>query len=103
MMRLCDSAVLCSLSTASVAMATALSKPKVTSVPPKSLSMVFGMPTTGSWYSACSRAAALSVPSPPMATTASSPWATRLRTTVSGPPGTKKGLTRLVPRMVPPR
>ena len=42
------SAVVCSLSIASVAVLTAVSKPKVTWVPTTSLSMVLGTPTTGS-------------------------------------------------------
>ena len=47
MTRLCDSAVECSLSIASVQTCTAVSNPIVTSVPAMSLSMVFGTPTTG--------------------------------------------------------
>ena len=45
--RLCDSAVVCSRSIASVQIETAVSKPKVTSVAERSLSIVFGTPTTG--------------------------------------------------------
>ena len=45
--RLCDSAVVCSRSMASVAICTAVSKPKVMSVPARSLSIVFGTPITG--------------------------------------------------------
>src|SRR2546427_9064524 len=44
-----------------------------------------------------------SVSSPPIATTAPTLSAFRLRTTISGPPGFLKGFVRLVPRMVPPR
>ena len=40
--RWCDSAVVCRRSIASVAMLTAVSKPKVKSVPDRSLSIVFG-------------------------------------------------------------
>ena len=47
MTRLCDSAVVCSRSIASVQTWTAVSNPIVTSVPAMSLSMVFGTPTTG--------------------------------------------------------
>ena len=65
--RLWLSAVVCRRSMASVATCTAVSKPKVTSVPPRSLSIVFGTPTTGRPCSACSRAAAPSVSSPPIA------------------------------------
>ena len=41
-----DSAVVCSRSMASTAICTAVSKPKVSSVPERSLSMVLGTPTT---------------------------------------------------------
>ena len=44
--RWCDSAVVCSRSIASIAMLTAVSKPKVKSVPDRSLSIVLGTPTT---------------------------------------------------------
>ena len=47
MMRLCASAVVCSRSIASVANATAVSKPKQLVVPTMSLSIVFGTPTIG--------------------------------------------------------
>ena len=40
---------------ASVAIWTAVSKPKVKSVPPTSLSIVFGTPISGSPYSMCRR------------------------------------------------
>src|SRR5439155_20690818 len=46
MMRWCDSAVVWILSTASVAVASAVSNPNVTSVAERSLSMVFGTPTS---------------------------------------------------------
>ena len=69
MTRLCDSAVECSRSMASVAMVTAVSKPKVKSVPLRSLSIVFGTPTMRR-PSLAMRVAAESVPSPPMAMTA---------------------------------
>ena len=65
--RLWLSAVVCSRSIASVAICTAVSKPNVRSVPPRSLSIVFGTPSTGSPCSPCSRAAAPSVSSPPIA------------------------------------
>ena len=65
MTRLCDSAVVCRRSIASVAICTAVWKPKVTSVPARSLSIVLGTPTTGT-PSAASRAATPSVSSPPM-------------------------------------
>ena len=72
--RLWDSAVVCSRSIASVQIETAVSKPKVTSVAERSLSIVFGTPTTGSSCSAKSREATPSVSSPPIATRASRPW-----------------------------
>ena len=65
--RLCDSAVVCSLSMASIAIWTAVSKPNVMSVPARSLSIVFGTPITGSSWSPFRRAAAPSVSSPPIA------------------------------------
>ena len=65
--RLCDSAVVCRRSIASVAICTAVSKPNVMSVPPRSLSIVFGTPSTGRPCSPWSRAAAPSVSSPPIA------------------------------------
>ena len=46
--RWCDAAVVWILSTASVAVVTAVLKPNVRSVPRTSLSMVLGMPTTRS-------------------------------------------------------
>jgi hypothetical protein len=57
---------------ASVAICTAVWKPKVTSVPARSLSIVLGTPTTGT-PSAASRAATPSVSSPPMGIRASTP------------------------------
>ena len=67
-----DSAVVCSRSIASVAMLTAVSKPKVKSVPERSLSMVLGTPTTLTPRSA-SLVATPRVSSPPIATSASTP------------------------------
>ena len=101
--RLWLSAVVCSRSIASVATCSAVSKPKVRSVAPRSLSMVFGTPTTGTPCSACRRDAAPSVSSPPMAISPSTCSPARFRFTVSGPPSRLKGLVREVPRMVPPR
>ena len=62
-----DSAVVCSRSIASVATWSAVSKPKVTSVAARSLSIVFGTPSTGTPCSLLSLAAAPSVSSPPIA------------------------------------
>src|SRR5438132_4712168 len=100
--RLCDSAVECSRSMASVAICTAVLKPKVRSVPERSLSMVLGIPTTFTpiWWSLV---ATPRVSSPPMATTAPTFSAERFRTTISAPPGFLNGFVRLVPRIVPPR
>ena len=54
------------MSIASVAVATAVSKPKVTTVAARSLSMVFGTPMMGMPF--CARPLAIfSEPSPPMA------------------------------------
>ncbi len=82
MIRLCASAVVCRRSMASVANATAVSKPKQLVVPTMSLSIVFGTPTMGmprlqnSWAMA-------SVPSPPMTTSAPRPILWNMSTTRS--------------------
>src|SRR4051812_13166677 len=102
MTRLCDSAVECSRSMASVAICTAVSNPKVRSVPERSLSMVLGTPTTLTPI-VPSRVATPGVSSPPMATTAWRLSALTLRMTASAPPCFLNGLVREVPRMVPPR
>ena len=73
-----DSAVVEMRSSASVAIDTAVSNPKVMSVPGMSLSIVFGTPTTGS-PSCCSASAVLSVPSPPITIRASMPFASTVR------------------------
>jgi len=65
------SAVVCSRSITSVAMSQAVLKPKVTSVPQMSLSMVLGRPITFS-PSSDSSFAVLWVPLPPSATRQSS-------------------------------
>ena len=72
--RLCDSAVVCRRSIASVTICTAVWKPNVTSVPPRSLSIVFGTPTIGT-PSRCRRRATPSVSSPPIGISASTPRA----------------------------
>ena len=97
-----DSAVVCRRSMASIAMLTAVSKPKVKSVPDRSLSMVLGTPTTFTPRSA-SLVATPRVSSPPIATRASTPSAARLSWIRSTPPSILNGLVRLEPRMVPPR
>ena len=70
--RLWDSAVVCRRSIASVTICTAVWKPNVTSVPPRSLSIVFGTPTIG-MPSSCRRSATPSVSSPPIGISASTP------------------------------
>ena len=66
------SAVVCRRSMASTQIWTAVSKPNVSSVADRSLSMVLGTPTTGT-PSAARRLATPRVSSPPMATRASMP------------------------------
>ena len=68
--RLCDSAVVCRRSIASVAIWTAVWKPNVKSVAARSLSIVFGTPTT-LMPSSCSLPATPSVSSPPIGISAS--------------------------------
>src|SRR6478736_4166249 len=100
--RWCDSAVVWRRSMASMAMLTAVSKPKVKSVALRSLSIVLGTPTTFTPRS-CSLVATPSVSSPPMATSASTPRSARFFLICSTPPSTLNGLVREEPRMVPPR
>ena len=98
-----DSAVVCRRSMASVAMDTAVSNPKVTSVPERSLSMVLGTPTTGSLCSLKSLWATPSVSSPPIAIRASKPRRLKVATTFSPPSSSLKGFVLDVCRIVPPR
>ena len=100
--RWCDSAVVCSRSIRSVAMLTAVSKPNVRSVPWMSLSIVFGMPITGT-PSEASQAAAVSVPSPPIGSSASTPWASSTSRIRPRPSRSFCGATRADPSTVPPR
>ena len=88
---------------ASVAICTAVSKPKVMSVPPRSLSIVFGTPSTGSPCSAWRRAAAPSVSSPPMAISPLRFSVAMFSRIWSGPSSRLKGLVRDERRIVPPR
>ena len=88
---------------ASVAICTAVLKPKVTSVADRSLSIVLGTPTTATPCSACSWLATPRVSSPPMATRASTSRSARVASTRSGPPSILNGLVRDEPRIVPPR
>ena len=100
MTRSCASAVVCSRSMASVAIWTAVWKPKLTSVAFTSLSMVFGTPTRGTWFSLYSSAPRRKVPSPPITTRASIP--SRCSRAAATPPSWLCGLTLEVPRIVPP-
>ncbi len=101
--RLWLSAVVWSRSIASVAICTAVSKPNVMSVPPRSLSIVFGTPITGRPCSPCSRAAAPSVSSPPIAISPSRLRVRMFSAIRSGPPSCLNGLVRDERRIVPPR
>ena len=101
--RLCDSAVVCSRSMASVAICTAVSKPNVMSVPPRSLSIVFGTPMMGRPCSPWSRAAAPSVSSPPIAIRPVEARASSVARISSGPSSRLNGFVREERRMVPPR
>jgi hypothetical protein len=83
-------------------MLTAVSNPKVRSVSSMSLSMVFGMPTTGTPASD-SRCAAVSVPSPPIGMRASIPWVSSTLFICGRPSCRRSGATRAEPRVVPPR
>ena len=93
--------VVWSRSMASVAICTAVSKPKVVSVALRSLSIVLGTPTTATPWSN-RRWATPSVSSPPMATRASMPILASVAFTCSAPPSTLNGLVRDEPMMVPP-
>ena len=97
-----DSAVVCSRSIISVAMLTAVSKPKVRSVQSMSLSMVLGTPTTGTPASD-SRWAAVSVPSPPIGISTSTRWEASTAFMSASPACSFSGATRAEPSVVPPR
>ena len=104
---LCELAVECKRSMASVAMLTAESNPKEISVPQISLSMVLGTDTMLTPIAA-NLAAVFCVPFPPMQTTQSSPiswifWriSAGLSTSETTPPFLK-GFSREVPNIVPP-
>ena len=97
-----DSAVVCSRSIISVAMLTAVSKPNVRSVSSMSLSIVLGIPTTGT--PACdSRCAAVSVPSPPIGMRTSIPCLASTPFISAIPASSRSGATRAEPSVVPPR
>ena len=95
------SAVVWSLSMASVATVTAVSKPKVRSVMATSLSIVLGTPTTSKPRSDISHAHD-SVPSPPTAIRASTARARRVSVARAMPSGRLNGVWREVPSTVPP-
>ena len=80
---------------------TAVSNPMVTSVPRTSLSIVLGIPTTGTPVPLRWRAAP-SVSSPPIAMTASIRWRASVALIRSSPDASFIGLVRDVPRTVPP-
>ncbi len=92
-----------SLSTASTATVTAVSKPKQNSVPPTSLSMVFGTPTIGKPSSLYSFPATPKVSSPPIAIKASRPSSRKEAFAFSTPPGILYGFVRDDSKTVPPR
>jgi len=102
MMRSWLSAVVCSRSMASVAICTAVWKPKVASVPTTSLSMVLGTPTVGSPNSSKSRDATVSEPLPPMTTKEFSSKSRKACCTLATPSGVSNGPPRRVPKIVPP-
>ena len=105
-------AVVCSRSSASVAQATALSKPNVNAVADRSLSIVLGTPTTGMPYS-CSCCAMANEPSPP---TQIRPQSPNCSTVVCTPASSSSGISTrfempalavkrplfVEPRIVPP-
>ena len=105
--RSCDSAVVCRRSMASTQICTAVSKPKVTSVADRSLSIVLGTPTTAT-PSPCSRLATPSVSSPPMATRASMPCSASVALHLLGPAvdlvgvGARRAEDRAAPRQRAP-
>src|SRR3954447_7348698 len=101
--RLWLSAVVWRRSRASVATCTAVSKPNVISVPPRSLSIVLGTPTTGRPCSPCRRLATPRVSSPPMAISPSTPRRSKFARMTSGPSSRLNGLVRDERRIVPPR
>ena len=80
-----------------------MSKPNVMSVPPRSLSIVFGTPMTGSPCSEWSRAAAPSVSSPPIAISPSTFSVRMFWAICSGPSSRPNGFVRDERRIVPPR
>src|SRR5690349_169673 len=100
--RLWDSAVVCRRSIASVAIWTAVWKPNVKSVAARSLSIVFGTPTTG-MPSSCSLPATPRVSSPPIGISASRLLAFMAALTLFRPSSTLYTLVRDDPRIVPPR
>ncbi len=100
--RLCASVVECRRSTASVAIVTAVSKPKQASVPFRSLSMVLGTPTQGT-PRLISSSEMDCVSSPPRAIRASSFSSCSTLRQRSNPPSIFFTLVREDFRIVPPR
>ena len=100
--RLCDSAVVCRRSIASVAICTAVWKPNVKSVPARSLSIVLGTPTTlmpvlGQLAGDAQRVLAADRDQRVDAEPLEAAW------TRSSPFSSLKTFVRDVPRIVPPR
>ena len=106
--RLCELAVECNRSMASVAILTAESKPKEKSVPQISLSMVLGTETIFKPMAA-NLAAVFCVPLPPIQTIQSSPSSFTFRSIKAGlftsdtTPFFLNGFSREVPSIVPPK
>ena len=103
MTRWWDSAVVRRRSMASVAICTAVSNPKVTSVPDRSLSMVLGMPTASHAVVPEAVGHAEGVLAPHRHQRVDTSCAPDWRRTRSGPPSTLKGLVRDVPEDGPAR
>ena len=97
------SAVSLSLSMASTAVFTAVSKPMHQSVPGQSLSMVAGMSMTAVPCSPCSAFAPRNVPSPPMATRPSILKERSTSAPFARPSTVQKSGQRSEPRKTPPR
>ena len=98
-----DSAVVCRRSIASVTICTAVWKPNVTSVPPRSLSIVFGTPTTGMPASCRRSGDAERVLAADRDQRVDAARAQRRADRVGPSLPSAKGFVREVPRIVPPR
>ena len=103
MTRLCDSAVVCSRSIASVAIETAVSSRTCSPSPRGRCRSSSGRRPPHTPCSAWRRDATPRVSSPPTATSASIPSRSMFSSTRSTPPSTRYGFVRDVPMIVPPR